>query len=205
MGSQRSGSTALGLKPSFEFHGCSLDDSKPHRQGFSKPASGNLSRKMMDKLTAHRKARLLSLIQGPRFNDNRKKFVEEAKLSKGRISQLLDPDESFGERSAGVLALNLRLPKRYFEEGFVSEDEKSGDYPKGSAKPSPEAALLAEILDWIEDPAVRKEVLHEATQAVRVRMLRAGATPAQVDALPRLPPTGTQGSPAGPGKQTARR
>jgi SOS-response transcriptional repressor LexA len=68
----------------------------------------------MDK---HRKARLRTLID-TRFKGDRAAFGQEVGLSKGRVSQLLDDDEPFGERAAASLVEKLRLPDRWFDQGM---------------------------------------------------------------------------------------
>lgn len=69
----------------------------------------------MDARTITRKRRLQALIDGKPYLGNQAAFAEKAGLSKGRITQLLDPAESFGERSARSLAAALRLPDDYFD------------------------------------------------------------------------------------------
>ena len=72
----------------------------------------------MEDLTQHRKQRLRALIDSPRFHGSQADLSRAAGLSEGRISQLLDAQQSFGERSAKNLAVALGLPERYFEKGF---------------------------------------------------------------------------------------
>lgn len=67
----------------------------------------------MDK---HRKQRLQLLIE-TRFKGDRAAFGQDAGLTKGRVSQLLDLDEPFGERAAASLVSKLRLPDRWFDQG----------------------------------------------------------------------------------------
>lgn len=69
----------------------------------------------MDERTLTRKRRLQALVDGKPFLGNQSAFAERAGLTKGRITQLLDPTASFGERSARSLALALRLPDDYFD------------------------------------------------------------------------------------------
>ncbi len=78
----------------------------------------------MDETTTYRKRRLQALIARPPYNGSQAEFARAASLSEGRISQLLDPAESFGERSARNIANELRLDPRYFEEGL---DRDAGD------------------------------------------------------------------------------
>lgn len=69
----------------------------------------------MDERTLTRKRRLQALIDGKPFLGNQTAFAEKVGLTKGRITQLLDPSDSFGERSARSLAAALRLPDDYFD------------------------------------------------------------------------------------------
>ncbi|MGQ2994253.1 S24 family peptidase [Variovorax sp.] len=77
----------------------------------------------MDEMTLHRKRRLRALIDGPQFKGSQLALANAVKLSEGRVSQLLDPELSFGERSAKKIATELRLEERYFDAGFVSDEE----------------------------------------------------------------------------------
>lgn len=73
----------------------------------------------MDEMTKHRKKRLRALINAAPYNGSQLEFARAVGLSEGRVSQLLDAKESFGERSARKIETELRLPERYFEQGFV--------------------------------------------------------------------------------------
>lgn len=73
----------------------------------------------MDELTQHRKRRLRSLIDSS-YGSSQSSFAKAAGLTEGRVSQLLDPNQSFGERSARNIASEMRLSDRYFEEGFAA-------------------------------------------------------------------------------------
>ena len=72
----------------------------------------------MDDITQHRKMRLRALIDSPVYGGSQASFAKAAGLTEGRVSQLLDPNQSFGERSAKNIVSELRLEDRYFEEGF---------------------------------------------------------------------------------------
>lgn len=72
----------------------------------------------MDDITQYRKSRLRALIDSPAYGGSQASFAKAAGLTEGRVSQLLDPNQSFGERSAKNIASELRLGDRYFEEGF---------------------------------------------------------------------------------------
>mgnify|MGYP000438065804 CR=1 FL=1 len=49
------------------------------------------------------------------FNGNRGAFLKKTGLSKGRLSQLLDPDQPFGDVAAKNLCDRLDLPADYFD------------------------------------------------------------------------------------------
>lgn len=74
----------------------------------------------MDALTLHRKARLQALINLKPWEGNQAQFAVAAGVTKARITQLLDPTDSFGERAAKNIAYKLDLSDRYFEDGFQS-------------------------------------------------------------------------------------
>lgn len=72
-----------------------------------------------------RKQQLKALIRS-RFEDNQQKFADCVSLSKGRISQLLDDGEPFGERAAKNLLDKLadagvHLPNGYFEASPITD------------------------------------------------------------------------------------
>jgi phage repressor protein C with HTH and peptisase S24 domain len=81
----------------------------------------------MDDLTRHRKNRLRELIESEPYSGSQAAFAAAAGLSEGRISQLLKPDESFGERSARNIESELRLSERYFESGLAAEPKPEED------------------------------------------------------------------------------
>jgi hypothetical protein len=86
----------------------------------------------MDDQTKHRKERLQALIDGKPYLGSKSAFAARAGLSKGRITQLLDPAEAFGERSARNItaALGLR-DERYFERPFseAPQEEETRSEP----------------------------------------------------------------------------
>ncbi|WP_027730962.1 transcriptional regulator [Variovorax paradoxus] len=94
----------------------------------------------MDERTQTRKRRLQELIER-KARGNQADFAKKAGLSKGRITQLLSPDDSFGERSARKLAGALGLAEDYFE----SQHEP----PPGAWRA--ESVRLAEALDTLSE------------------------------------------------------
>jgi len=69
-------------------------------------------------MTLHRKRRLRALIAGSPYHGSQLEFAKAVGLTEGRISQLVDDSQSFGERSARRVANELRLDDRYFELEF---------------------------------------------------------------------------------------
>lgn len=63
---------------------------------------------------ALRKQKLASLIADS-YGDDRGAFLRASGLSKGRLAQLLDPKEPFGEVAARNLEERLQLPAGYFD------------------------------------------------------------------------------------------
>lgn len=74
-------------------------------------------------MTLHRKRRLRALIDAAPYNGSQLAFAQAANLTEGRVSQLVDPKHSFGERSARNVANELRLDERYFEQGFSADSD----------------------------------------------------------------------------------
>jgi len=72
-------------------------------------------------MDADRRQRLLDLFDGPRFKNDRAKLIRESGVSKGRISQLFDPRQAFGERAARDLAARLALPPNYFDLPYATQ------------------------------------------------------------------------------------
>jgi hypothetical protein len=69
---------------------------------------------------ADRRRRFSEWFAGPPLRGDRAKLMQQAEISKGRVTQLLDPGEAFGELTARRLARKLGLREDYFT---ASEDE----------------------------------------------------------------------------------
>lgn len=63
----------------------------------------------------NRKTKLKELLQTRYRETGRAQFCKDVGLSASRVSQLLDPDEAFGERVARKICERLRLPLNWFE------------------------------------------------------------------------------------------
>lgn len=61
-----------------------------------------------------RRARLVAYLMHE-LNGSRTALQQRSGLTKGRVSQLLDPGEPFGERASASLAQALDLPAAFFE------------------------------------------------------------------------------------------
>lgn len=59
---------------------------------------------------------LAELLNGARFHGDRAAFCRDADITKGRLTQLLDPREAFGDLAAQKLADKLGLPDGYFSQ-----------------------------------------------------------------------------------------
>lgn len=85
-----------------------------------------------------RKARLAKLIAS-RYKGDRAQLITESGLSGGRISQLLDPKEVFGERAARNLERKLGLPERWLDVEEVTNTE-----------PGPAIREGIPLISWIQ-------------------------------------------------------
>ena len=116
----------------------SLDLSKPSVKRFINfPVYSLLN---MDK---QRKIKLAQLIQ-TRFDGDRAKFQDAVGLTKGRVSQLLHPDEAFGERAAQSLVNKLNLADRWFEGKLLPEKTISG------LEAGPRVRGLVPLISWVQ-------------------------------------------------------
>lgn len=117
---------------------------KPHGQAKDKPSWHTLCR--MDALDLHRKRRLEALIAAAPYR-GRSEFLRRTGLSKGRVSQLLDPDTPFGERAARALAARIGMEDtRYFER--EAPEPPMTQHLKAAAD-SDEIAQAVHVLDIV--------------------------------------------------------
>lgn len=63
---------------------------------------------------AGRRALFVKWFNGPPMKGDREALIRKSGLTKGRISQLFDPEQQFGERAARSLAASLGLPPEFF-------------------------------------------------------------------------------------------
>lgn len=63
---------------------------------------------------ADRRTQFVAWFAGPPMNGDREALIRKSGLTKGRISQLFDSEQPFGERAARTLAQSLGLPSEFF-------------------------------------------------------------------------------------------
>lgn len=102
----------------------SLVVAKPFGQALAKPRLFSI--RLMDK--NKRRERFRAYFAGPPFKGDRAAFMRATGLSKGRLTQLFDEKQPFGEKAASALAEKLQLPSDYFERptagGATDEPER---------------------------------------------------------------------------------
>jgi len=119
-----------------------------------------------------RRKRLVDLLNGPRFNGDRAAFLSSSGLSKGRLTQLLDPSKPFGDAAARNLCDSLGL-----SEGWFDAEQNSGaaavTLPSITveATGSPELteqcrSIMAMLATLPDDPVIRFQVLGQLAEIV---------------------------------------
>lgn len=103
-------SGGIAFQPVFQSHARSLDSSGLGCQAFSRPGPFSIGSTVKE----HRRARFQELLDS-RFRGDRKALMRATGLTKGRVSQLLDPNEPFGDNAAQRLVEKLSLPENYFD------------------------------------------------------------------------------------------
>ena len=115
-----------------------------------------------------RRKRLVELLEGPRFNGDRASFLASSGLSKGRLTQLLDPKEAFGDAAARNLCDSLSLPDGWFDSATGSttateprQDALAAVGPTVQMPPlrlSANALMLAQFLDDLPEGQMKFSV-----------------------------------------------
>lgn len=72
---------------------------------------------------ADRRAIFYAWFAGPPMKGDREALIRASGYTKGRISQLFDPDQQFGERAARSLAGRMGLPPEFFNTPATSRPE----------------------------------------------------------------------------------
>jgi len=103
-----------------------------------------------------RRKRLADLLKSARFNGDRSAFCGSAGISKGRLTQLLDPKEAFGDVAAKNLCDSLDLSQGWFDQ---VDDSKPEWVPLENPLQLIDALdLLADRINEIEDPEHREVI-----------------------------------------------
>lgn len=170
----------LSFEPCIEVHAQSLVQTKPFGQGEAKPQVFSINLLMDDARRAKFLAYFDATFQG---RGGRQKLIEESgkhgydAFTKGRVAQLFNPKQPFGERTAKSTALRLGLA----EDAFITNE--SGGHDDLQLRPDErawiqanrevlrfptEVLLLAQELAEIEDPMERARAVACAALAADV-------------------------------------
>jgi len=107
---------------------------------------------------SERRARFIAYFNGPPFNGDRQKLIRASGYTEGRVSQLFDPKEPFGEKAARNLAQRLHEPDLLFiRDGVVTVVEVKKSPARGVAHNLSESAATVfpttiEWGDWMHGP-----------------------------------------------------
>lgn len=107
-----------------------------------------------------RRQRFLELFK-TRFGGDRSRLIEATRLTKGRIAQLFDERQPFGEEAARGLAERLGLPAGYFECDPPAVARRAED---------PAAAARAEICAALSDQALALASAYDKDPEMRGRI-----------------------------------
>lgn len=131
-----------------------------------------------------RRAKLAELLEGPPFNGSRSAFCVAAGITKGRLSQLLDTREAFGEAAARNLERSIGLPNLFLDAPNLqlNHPEKLPVQVDPPAKQAGEASATAMEIALLYD-------LIPASDRVRRTRAYNAATKAILDVLEERPAT----------------
>ena len=113
----------------------------------------------MNDIQEIRRINLARLIAEPPYNGDKKAFIAAAGITKGRLSQLLNGKEAFGDNAAKNLCVKLGLPDNYFSFVSVPVVAKVPLEPEAKKEKqlTEEAKRLGRLLDLIpEDDLIRR-------------------------------------------------
>ena len=177
-----SGSPCLRFQPFAEPHMTgSLGRTKRQRQVVSKPAEPSIGG-VMDE---DRRRRFVDWYNKkyPPGTDGRKKFMKDCGLTKGRVSQFFDPEQSFGELAASNLAKRLKLPPdQFLKDDEVAPPPAPPDFARTLQVTPEEWALLQDVItaateDEIAQIRQRAKLINERARLVVDRMRKAEGKP----------------------------
>lgn len=168
------------FEPGYEVHASSLDQPKPTGQGVSKPEVFSIRY-----MTNARRKRFLSYFNDGPLKGSREALIRRTGLTKGRISQLFDEGQPFGERAASSLAEKLGLPPDFFERDMGATPIQAL-HPAASADQAltltaDEHRLLKDMRDLLPEELERlQEEIHGKAEQMRrhaaLVLERAGVT-----------------------------
>lgn len=102
-------------------------------------------------MDATRRARLTEILR-TRFKGSQAELARELSLSEGRITQLLDPDGTFGERAARKYEEKLDLPPNWLDKADADDSvEHAAIAPARSATVEEAVERLTELLAGLDD------------------------------------------------------
>lgn len=165
----------LGFKPGDQVHAGSLVQPKPPSQGSSKPDLFSI-RLSMD---ADRRRRFIAYFDA-KFKGDRAKLIKKTGLTKGRIAQLFDEEQTFGERAARALEKKLGL-----EAGYLERDTTAPDAQPAIPLLSEDEELLSDMKEALTIPRLARQI--EDVRAALAEM-REYASTKQQNQTTSLPP-----------------
>lgn len=116
-----------------------------------------------------RRENLRKLLASPRFNGDRAKLIQDAGITKGRLAQLLDDDQPFGDAAARNLCEKLDLPENFFNKKEYKLEGETGTYEKPLTY---EAKQIGKLYDLIpEDDIIRRSQAYSGATTEIVRVL----------------------------------
>lgn len=175
------GPALLLVQPFGEFHAPSLEHFKRRSQATSKPLGHSIGSPMQNP----RRQRFIEWyrLTYPEGAEGRKQFMKdttrsgEDPITKGRVSQLFDEEQQFGETAAKTLAVRLGKPEDFFlpkesaEGNIPNLDEEARRFAVAYQKMSPEQRasmhLFFHIAEAGHDPEkIRAAIVGDASEPV---------------------------------------
>lgn len=99
---------------------------------------------------SERRNRFIRYFNGPPLHGDRQRLIARSRLTEGRISQLFDPKEAFGERAAGNLAERLGLERTAFLRDAVGAETEAPAAQRGVAHDlsAPPVTFFPTRIEW---------------------------------------------------------